>query len=110
MSFCRIYTENSFFWVSNDSTNSKKLKKKPIPIPRDPRTGRPMIKPKVQVDDKDFGKLFHDIVFQFTCDCDSKYEHKGLPLGNENSFQVIQIIYNIFIKLIRNNVINAGAQ
>lgn len=91
MSFCRIYTENSFFWISKNYNYSKKLKKKPVPIQRDPRTGRPLIKPKVQEDDKDFGKLFENIYFQFTCECDSKYEHKGLPLGNENSFQVFQM-------------------
>jgi len=90
MSFCRVLTENSYFWYSPSNVGRKKLKKKATTVEKDTRTGRPKIKPKILENDKDFSKLFENIVFQLTCECDEKYEHKGLPLGNEFSFQVIK--------------------
>ena len=84
-------SQNSLFWSSVQ--HSKTLKKKVPPKKEekiDPRKRRPKPKEFInETDSKDFRKLFENITFLITCECEEKsYEHKGLPYRNDNSFQV----------------------
>lgn len=87
-SFCQVLTKNSYFW--HGSHDAKKLKKK-NQIDK-PKIIHPKNKIKTQEskkEDQNISSLFKDITFEITCECENqKYSYKGLPFGNENSFQV----------------------
>lgn len=87
MSFCEIMTKNSHFWIG--SQDSKRLKKKPIDKPKIIHPKNKKNKYESSKEDENISSLFKNITFEITCECQNqKYSHKGLPFGNENSFQV----------------------
>lgn len=92
ISFCQILTQNCYFWENSGNKKLKKKNKQKAIIDR--KIGRPHKNNSLNVedeidDDRSYTKLFENVTFLITCQCEGlAYEHKGLPLGNRNSFQV----------------------
>lgn len=103
MDFCQILTTNSYVWT--ETKKSKLLKKKK----EKPKVFNPKNRKKLDeaVVSNDLCKIFENITFSITCECEGKtYIHKGLPFGSENSFHVIILLKNLII--FRNRVMPAG--